>query len=131
MEMHAHMDVSGERVGGEDAGAGAIGEVERGDGIDGLGRRCSSSSSCSLGGGGGGRGDGCLGSPLGCGGGLLLAGVGDHDDPWLEQLGGSGGGGRRKNGREESGRVARRGKKKLARALADEKAENSATQTST
>jgi len=128
------VDVSAERVGGEDAGAGAIGEVERGDGIDGLGRRCS--SCCSLGGGGGGRGDGCLGSPLGCGGGLLLrglllAGVGDHDDPWLEQLGGSGGGGRRKNGREESGRVARRGKKKLARALADEKAENSATQTST
>lgn len=61
----AHMDISRERVGGEDAGAGAIGEVERGDGVDGLsdgrGRR------------GGTRGRD-LGSPLGCGGRLLLRG---------------------------------------------------------
>jgi hypothetical protein len=109
------VDVSGERVGGEDTGAGAIGEVERGDGIDGLGRCCS----CSLG--GGGRGDGCLGSPLGCGGGLLLAGVGDHDDAGLEQLGGREvegggrmveknregwpGGGRKQTGRHRQGRT--------------------------
>lgn len=69
------MDVPGERVGGEDGGAGAVGEVNGGERVGGgLGG--------SGGGGGGGR-RGHLGPPLGRGRrlllrGLLLAGVGHH-----------------------------------------------------
>jgi len=83
------VDISGERVGSEDASAGAIGELERGDGFsDGRGGR--------------GRGRD-LGSPLGCGGrlllrGLLLAGVRHH---------GGEGRRRRRADEEESGRTER------------------------
>jgi hypothetical protein len=63
------VDVAGERVGGEDPGAGAVGELEGRDVV----RRLIGGRSSR-----GGRGGGCsrrLSSPLGGRGGLLLRGL--------------------------------------------------------